>query len=902
MAPTLDQELLQDFLWTTREEVSALENTLVAMESGRRDRELINSVYRTFHSIKGAAGLVQAPLLERAAHACESLLAPVREQPETLSPEIINCLLSTLDGVKATLNHIEAHQCEDPNAFATSRAAPTPAPVTVSVSMPPPAPIQPRVQAIEPQAPAPAEWSRPAPVQTPAPAQTSAPVPAPAPAGEHKATDNEAAETAVRVDIQLLDRLMTQVGELVLARNRLLQVASTSEDPALTGTAQAIDQVTSALQEHIMRTRMQPLANIFNKFPRLVRDLAKQLGKQIELDITGKETELDRTLLEGLRDPFTHILRNACDHGVESPEARLAAGKAAVGRLMVRAHHEGGQVVVEVADDGKGIDPVRIKAKAVSMGVLTQAEAARMPDAETALLICHPGLSTAEAVTAISGRGVGMDVVKRNIERMGGSLEIQSTPGRGTTFRLKIPLTLAIIPALMVRVGGQLLGIPQLSLVELVGVDPSLDSGPRIEHVRGAEVFRLRDQLLTLVRLDQLLGQPRRQDDGTLFIVVVADGNTRFGLVVDEILDTEEIVVKPLSRHLAGVEVFAGATIRGDGRVALILDLAGVTRVAALDVRREQETTGPTAAQASNESGEFLVFHLGHNERFAVPLSLVERIERHAASALSEVNGTRVLCHDGHLTPAIELDRHTKAKAMVFGEEPIYAIVLSHRTHAAIIAAALVDNLTIDLTTILDQRELMGDEAVTGLAVVEGIPTALLDPFRILDRAFPPPTSQPSVASAVQVAAQPIQRLGASPMPAAPASPLPAGKTVLFCEDAQFFQNVVLGYLTEAGYAVDVCANGKEGLDKLLADPDRYGLVLTDLEMPVMDGWELIKSIRQYPAHDRLPLVALTSLSDEAARQRTLQFGADRYVVKLHRDELLRLVRETMGAATAAGA
>ena len=917
----IDAELMNEFLWTTREEVGQLEVSLVALEQGNRDPDAINAVYRTFHSVKGAAGLVQMPVLEHAAHTCESLLAPCRKDQAALTSELVSVLLLGLDGIKASLNAIEVTGSEDLTAFNCFSAAETilvagvqgepDAPSEQSVNQPAVEPRPSSQEALTETPPATGQ-SRPptarrtlpeavlkprsseAPMaaspgaapagHTSAPSPSAASVPPPAP-GTHAP---EAAETAVRVDLVLLDKLMNQVGELVLARNRLLQVVGGVEDPQLTSTAQVINQVTSALQEHIMRTRMQPIGNLFAKFPRLIRDLSKQLNKQIELELSGKDTELDRSLLEGLRDPFTHILRNACDHGIERPDIRAAAGKPIIGTLAIRAYHEGGQVIVEIVDDGGGIDPERIKAKALAQGVITAAEAGRMGTVEAINLICHPGLSTAEQVTSISGRGVGMDVVKKNIERMGGSLEILSVLGRGSTFRLKIPLTLAIIPALMVRVGDGLYGIPQLNLVELVGFEAG-DAAHHIETVRGAEVYRLRERLLTLVRLDSLLGTTPRvgaaDPDGRIFIVVVADGDQQFGLVVDGILDTEEIVVKPLSRHLAGIEWFAGATIRGDGRVALILDMAGVARQAQLQTHRERAAKIQAAADvAAGVMEDFLVFSLGSGERFGVPLPLVNRIESYDRSALALVNGTQVLVRDGTLTPAIDLSRFIAAPPLVEDDHPLYAIVLNHESNAAILVKELVDNLRIDTRTILDGQKLTGSDIVTGLAVVDDIPMALLDVYHLLEKVFPHYAVKDSARPRIGGKAASAVATGRAASATAPA------KAILFCEDAQFFQNVVAGYLTEQGIAVDVCDNGAEGWKRLEAEPDRYDLVITDLEMPIMDGWTLIKQIRQFPHYDHLPVVALTSLTDESARQRTLQYGATDYLVKLNRDQLMEVV------------
>ncbi len=884
---SIDKEILHEFLWTTREETQRLETALLSLERQGLTDGAIDALYRHFHSLKGAAGLVQLARMEQATHTCESLLAPLRGALGPVPADAIALLLQCVDGVKLLLGRLDAGLGEEPDAFAAvlgDQATPSPASPAVAPPVgeldslialmaseqvsPPvsvPLPVQPPVQQVQQVV------SKPAPQPVAVTAAAAKPVEAVAPA--------EVADTAVRVDITLLDRLMNLVGELVLARNQMLRLVARTEDPQWTATAQAINQVTSDVQEHVMRTRMQPIGNIFGKLPRLMRDLSRQLEKQIDLDIHGKETELDRTILESLRDPFTHIIRNACDHGIERPDVRTAAGKPAKGTITIRAFHEGGQVIVEIKDDGKGIDGERIKAKAIALKVITEAQAARFGDSEILALICHPGLSTADQVTNISGRGVGMDVVKKNIEKLGGQLEITSKVGRGSTFRLRIPLTLAIIPALMVHAAGQLFGIPQINLVELVHIDKG--SGlDRIEQVSGAEVYRLRDELLALVRIDRIFGIEResKQPDEPFFIAVVANGSQRFGIIVDEILEAEEIVVKPLSRHLAGIDVFAGATIRGDGRVALILDLGGIGRSTGETAVPQSEIT--KVNESREDQGEFLVFDLGHAEQFAIPLPLVERIERHDPSALSVANGLPVLCHDGRLTTTISLDRYTASDPLVQDGAPIYAIIMHHSSGAAVLAKRLVDSRLLDLHGLLEGNHLDGNSVSLGMLVVDGIPTSMIDAPRLLDCVFPETKRKTTLPSA------PISASAGASIPQETAKK-PA---VLFCDDAPFFQKVVGSYLREAGLDVVICNNGKEGWDLLEKDPERFALLITDLEMPEMDGWELIKQVRQYTRFDRLPVVAITSLNDEAVRQRTLQFGASEFAVKLKRDELLGIV------------
>ena len=385
-----------------------------------------------------------------------------------------------------------------------------------------------------------------------------------------------AADRTIRVDVGLLDKLMNLVGELVLARNQVLQYTSKNEDTAFLATSQRLNLITTELQEGVMKTRMQPIGNIWGQFPRTVRDVATICGKQVRIEMEGRETELDKTIIEAIKDPLTHLVRNSVDHGVETPAARVAAGKDPEGRIFLRAFHEGGQVIIEISDDGAGLDCERVKRKAVDRGLITAEQAARMNDREVTNLIFLPGFSTAEKVTNVSGRGVGMDVVKTNIEKIGGTVDLQFKPGQGSTVRMKIPLTLAIIPALVVTSAGDRYAIPQVSLLELVRLEgDQLKTG--IELVLGAPVYRLRGQLLPLVYLNRALDvEATQKPNGAVNIVVLRADERQFGLIVDEVNDTEEIVVKPLGKQLKCVNTFAGATIMGDGRVALILDVLGI--------------------------------------------------------------------------------------------------------------------------------------------------------------------------------------------------------------------------------------------------------------------------------------------------------------------------------------
>ena len=495
-----------------------------------------------------------------------------------------------------------------------------------------------------------------------------------APAAQPKEkVDESLLSNAIRVDVKLLDKLMNLVGELVLARNQVLQHSSAQKnDPSLLRTAQRLNLITTELQEGVMKTRMQPIGNLWNKFPRIVRDVATSCHKKVRIEMEGRETELDKTIIEAIKDPLTHVIRNSVDHGVESPAQRLAAGKPEEGRLFMRAYHEGGQVIIEISDDGKGIDAEVIKRKAAERGLISAEQAAKMSEREAINLIFLPGFSTSEQITNVSGRGVGMDVVKTNVERIGGTVDVKTRIGEGTTLRIKIPLTLAIIPALIITSGGEQFAIPQVSLLELVRLD-ECSSG--IEKINGTPLYRLRGNLLPLVYLNQemklkLDGPNGRTAGKPANIVVLRGGERQFGLVVDQINDTEEIVVKPLGKQLKGVSVFAGATIMGDGRVALILDVMGLAQRANVVSQSSDEANHDAAAKASTVSTDrqmLLLCKLQGGQRMVIPLSLVARLEEFPRSGLESAGGQSVVQYRGQIMPLIDVaevlaDKRSRAR------------------------------------------------------------------------------------------------------------------------------------------------------------------------------------------------------------------------------------------------
>jgi two-component system, chemotaxis family, sensor kinase CheA len=731
-------EILQEFLTESAENLDQVERDLVALEESPNSRPLLASIFRNVHTIKGSSGFIGLGRLEKVAHAGENLLSALRDGRIVLNAELTSALLRLIDTLRKMLTHLQQHQTEAPEEHSALIAElgrlltqgtgkpESPARVVAPPIVPPPtrtaaasSPVVPVLSA----APKPA----PAAPSSPPPATPAHVAPA---ATEHAeiAATAAPAENNVRVSIGLLDKLMNLVGELVLARNQVMQISGGREEAALVAASQRLNLVTSELQEEVMKTRLQSINTVWQKFPRVVRDVSHELGKKVRLELDGKETELDRTIIEAIKDPLTHIVRNSVDHGIESPEARRAAGKPEEGVLVLKAFHEGGQVNIEIRDDGRGIDLTRVKHKAVERGLITTEQAARMPDHEACLLIFAPGLSTAEKVTKISGRGVGMDVVKTNIERIGGTIDVQSTLGQGTTIRIKIPLTLAIIPALMVHAGGERFAIPQVSLVELLRIEAA-HAATAIETVMGAAVYRLRGHLLPLVRLAQVLRLPEEPGgDGAVNIVVVQSDGRQFGLIVDRVSDTQEIVVKPLGRHFKSVSVFAGATVLGDGQVALILDVIGLARETRLfsSVRDKSAGTGmKEAAPSAVTKLRLLLFTLDEEHRVALDLSTVGRLEKFSRDRVERAGLRDVVQYRDSIMNLVRLSDYLGYGARDGDESDTLHVVVytENGRNTGLVVGRIID-------IIEDVVRLQTDGArpgVHGRAIVQGRVTEMLD-------------------------------------------------------------------------------------------------------------------------------------------------------------------------------
>ncbi|HTW46535.1 MAG TPA: chemotaxis protein CheA [Acidobacteriaceae bacterium] len=696
-------DLTREFLLESREGLDRMEQCLTDLESRPGDAELLAEIFRAVHTIKGTTGFLGFARLETLSHAGENLLGLLRDGKLTADAGIVSGLLALMDSLRAILRAIEAtggegeNQREDglmlarleslqrsggPGTAAPAAAIAPGSPETPAVSSerrravrrrsasgqkeagrrvaPPPA-----RHGSAGAASATAEEAGPHGVietaggeQEDAKTESSAPghgaaagsvrpvvEGAAASADSRPASGGGTSDSTLRVDVDLLNRMMNLVGELVLTRNQILQATSTNSGFALLG--RRLDMVTADLRESVMRARMQPVSHVFSRFPRLVRDLARGLSKQVRLETEGQDTELDKSLLEAIRDPLTHAIRNAIDHGIEMPEARKAAGKPPEGLVRLRAYHEGSHVIVEVHDDGAGMNLSRIREKAVERHLIPAPRAEQMNEREILQLIFLPGFSTASAVTSVSGRGVGMDVVRTNVEKIGGKVDVDSRPGQGTILRLRIPLTLAIIPALIVRSRGQNFAVPQSALMELVHLsDGERDS--RVEWLENSALYRLRGRLLPLIFLDRLLQQPARESGGPCDIAVLNADGRRYGLVVDGLAEPEEIVVKPLAAVLREIGYYAGATILGNGEMALILNPSAIAQHAGVSLSGETDEVASTEQNAGQD--DYLVVEAG-GRRAALPLETVVRIERIPRSRIERVGAQPVLRFEGALLP-----------------------------------------------------------------------------------------------------------------------------------------------------------------------------------------------------------------------------------------------------------
>jgi two-component system chemotaxis sensor kinase CheA len=847
----LDPELIQAFLEEATESLQRLDNDFIGLEKNPKDKDIIAGIFRTVHSIKGNSGFFGFKKLESLAHTGENLLSELRNVKLTINEEITTALLDCVDGIRNILSHIADNMTEGNEDYTSLEA------------------VLRELQQSGTHSDANADKAKTdaaLPQEEIAVGSQTKPVESVNESGVRAANSRpaKAAEASIRVQLNLVETLINQVGELVLARNQLLQHLSLKDEVGTGKAGVNLDLITTSLQENIMKTRLQPIGNVFGKFPRVVRDMERLTGKKINLVVEGESTEVDKTLIEAIADPLTHIIRNAVDHGIEAPDIRQQTGKPITGTITLKAFHEGGQVIVEVADDGAGISRAKVIDKAIQNGLITKADAESMTSSQMLKLLFEPGFSTASTVTNISGRGVGMDVVKTNIEKVRGVIDIETNEGKGSVFRLQIPLTLAIIPALIVAVGEHRFAIPQVNLIELLYFEG--DEIPKnIRAINGTDFIFHRGGVIPVVRLRKLFELQDRLDfktqaETSMYVVIVKSGTELFGLAVDTPIDSEEIVVKPLISHVKRLGCFAGATIMGDGCVVLILDIPGIARLLEL---KDRPTEFSEELVALEESQLFLIFSVGKKDRFALPVVLISRIEEFHISSLMPMGHRRAVIYNDHLLPLIDLSDHVPCEKCEMGE-PVTVLVLEFETQQiGIIVNEVLDSVaysgTIDAVS-------FSAEGILGSLIVNRDGVLLLDIFKIIDIAEPGWFER---SRKKDLSAQVDERM-----------------RILLVEDSPFFLNLERGYLEGAGFDVVCATDGSQGLNIIKNDPS-FNLVVTDIEMPNMDGLAMCKAIRSDLKMDKIPIMIITSLNSLEIREKAQAVGIDDFQVKVNREDIV---------------
>lgn len=899
-------ELLNEFIQESQAHITEMETGLLRMEAGDYDIDMINGVFRAVHSIKGTAGFFELNKVVELSHAIENLLGALRDQKIRVTPDMVDALLFATDALKGLVSQPAESESRDIAALVADVKSFLPDiqeqegtdnsrfqsvldkwnQLTASENQEEPDGATPQSrQALIPVIDSP-ETSFSA-------TDLAAPNPQPAKNGNCGAT---VAGDSVRVGVELLDDLLNMVGEMVLRRNQLLRIAQNAgkDVPYLDIVSQGINNLTTSLQEKVMKTRMQPVANIFNKFPRIVRELSRKLDKEVELVMQGMNVELDRSIIEALIDPITHLVRNALGHGIELPEIRVANNKPPTGIISLHAYHESGRVIIDIHDDGAGVDLEKIKAKALQKGWISEREAVTVRETEILNFIMRPGFSTADCVTDISGRGVGMDVVKTNIEKLGGKVEILTELGLGVTVRLILPLTLAIISSLIVEAAGDAFAVPQANIKELVLIQPWERHKKRVEFIQSSPVLRLRNQLLPLVRLaDVLRISPEHSaeyrdnyayfadEKRTFRILVIKSGNFHFGLVVDAVYDTEEILVKPVPAALSTCGCYSGVTVLGDGRIAMIIDLetlrADVSLCPVEDTARQVDAK-PVMKAESLEEQYLLLFKCSGAEMLGLDLAMVSRIEEVPLSHIQKIGAKHYFSYQGQTIRVIRPEHYLPISRSKNNISKVYIILPKLVKHPiGIIAEKIHDAI---LTTVrLDANGVCG-QGIVGSTMVDDTIVTFFNIHDLFQRAAPEYFGRKSAAmgkTAIKYSGESLELKKA---------------IILLVEDMAFFMRTTKSYLESDGYEVIAAENGREALE-ILAER-KVDVVISDIEMPIMNGIELVRAIRSSEKLKHLPVIALTSLTGEGYKEKGLRAGFDLYEFKLNRMRLLESVNEIL--------
>ncbi len=896
-------ELLSDFLTETAEHIEAVDAQLVMFEQSPSDLRIIGSIFRLAHTIKGTCGFLGLNRLAALTHAAETLIGRLRDGALP-THDNVTLILATIDRIRFILSGLETNGTEPSghdqdlivqlenhaNAIILGKGLIEP-PLYASPLPEQTAPVQARTsqrhlvsaldldfldtdmaRASQPGSPMPP--SGPVSPQRPLEDEILAALgQGPAKDAQDKQDDpsvdgeqvsaasggaGRAPET-IRVAVDTLERIMTLASELVLTRNQLIELTRGQDNEALKGPLQRLSSLTLDLQDGVMRARMQPLGRLFGNLPRLVRKLANDLNKKIELVTEGAETELDRQLIEIIRDPLTHIVRNCADHGIEMPETRKAAGKGETGTIFIRGSHEAGSIIIEIRDNGRGLDLENIKRKALSLNLVSEAELARMPNETLCQFIFAPGFSTAATITNISGRGIGMDVVRENIEAIGGSIAMSTIKGQGTTFALKIPLTLAIAPAFIVEAHDQRFALPQYSVVEVLGHEN--DDTHQITRLHGALVLKLRDQVLPMLDIREVLGFPGMSEVASAgrLVVVMKVGNLNFAAIVDAVSDVQEIVVKPLSAAVSSLTLYSGNTILGDGSVVLILDPVGLAATMGLGSSRSHTLdVKPDLFKLAVEASRFLLFHAGEGVRKALPLSVIAHIESFAADTIQMSDGMLMTLHKGLLMPIVPVSE-------TFDRVKTPAVCVLVVSVGGEMMGLLIDEIVdiveerVDIHIASDSPRLIGTAQVRGEAA------------EILDIAYYMKQARPNAFARGQ-----NRRF-----------------RVLLVDDKQFFRDMLSPVLSASGYEVITGTCAAEGL-AFLQKGAVFDVIVTDTDMPDMDGYSFAKAVRNHDSARSVPVIGLASYASPAVLEAAKASGMSSVIGKFDRAALMAALEQVL--------
>ncbi len=834
-------EFIGEFIVETQEGLTALDTALVTFSAQPNDKDLLDKIFRTLHTIKGTCGFLGLARLEKTAHIAETLLDKFRKEDRHATPDDVNLILSAMDHIRFLVDAIQRDgrepEGDDSRLIASLQAA-------VDGTAPPPAAQDMATVTESEQMPS---ASLPAPTGGDGQKDLSAAAPVP-----------EQASQFLRIHVDVLEEMLAMVSELVLTRNQLNQIVRGIRNDVLDTSLQKLDSTVSELQNSVMKARMQPIGNAWAKFPRIIHDIARETGKKIQLDLSGEETEIDRQVLEMIKDPLMHMVRNSADHGIEMPEERRAAGKKETGIVSLSARHERGFVIIDIRDDGKGLSLEKIKKTVVARGIATEEQLAGLPEKHILSYIFAPGFSTAEKVTAISGRGVGMDVVRTNIEKIGGTIDLQSVPGKGTHFSIHIPLTLAIVPTLLVRAGEERYAIPQRAVQELIHV--SRKTPEKIETLGDFPVLRLREHILPLVHLDTMLGgSPGRPFPDEGYIVVLYTGSAHYGLIVDSVIGTEEIVVKPLPSAMRGLSLFSGNTILGDGRVIMILDPGGIATQEKLS---EREIESPSAFISDEEDTmdrtELLIFRAEDDTPKAVPAFLVTRIAEFKRSDLERNGEKTVVQYQGRLIALHALGALPQGdiiKALIFSDDRMDRMF-----------AVAIEKTEDIVSAVVEIEEIGRRPGYLGSAIINGRATDILDINYFTGEDNWLPADMKNVRDDKK-------------------------RRILLVDDSVFFRHMLQPMLSLAGYTVMVAPGPVSAMGLYDRGMD-FDLIISDIEMEEMDGLSFAEKVKGDTRWKDTPMVALSSRATPQDKEIGYSKGFSAYVSKSDRDALLSTLRD----------